>query len=163
MIIRSEQDHLVQELREEATAPLHRLIIDHGVAFEPARLPSDIEPGERRCCFYNAFSLASSQPDRFTYFEGFATYRFPTAEGQQRSWPHRHAWCVETSAVIDPTWRQSPTLEPLAYRGIALPPDLAAPFATRYSRGPLYHNARTVEVVYYALGLEPPSPEGAGE
>jgi hypothetical protein len=116
----SAQLHLLEELKEDAHSPPHRLVIDHGTAFAPAPLPPDVEPGEQGCCFYNAFTLASRQPDRYTYFEGFATYQVATVESHEWSWPLTHAWCIENARVVDPTWEPL-ALRPLAYRGVALP------------------------------------------
>jgi hypothetical protein len=100
---------LLEALREEAHYAPHRLIIDHGTAFGPAELPTNVPPGEVNCCFYNAFTLAGRHPGLYTYFEGFATY-----EPEAACWPVRHAWCSDHSgAAIDPTWTD-PTIRPLA-------------------------------------------------
>jgi hypothetical protein len=98
---------LMDLLLEEAHAPLYRLMIDHGVSFEAAPLPPEIEPGEKNCCFYDAYRLASSQPNRYTYYDGFGIYEFPTAEYDEWSSLHAHAWCVAGDSVVDPTWVDS--------------------------------------------------------
>lgn len=59
------QLHLVRELKEEAHQyPPYRLVIDHGTALVPAPLPPCVEFGEQACCFHNAFTLATREPDR---------------------------------------------------------------------------------------------------
>jgi hypothetical protein len=140
---------LLEALKDEAYFPPHLLVIDHGVAFEPAALPSDVAAGEPNCCFYNAFTLASRHPDRYTYFEGFATY-----DPEASTWPVTHAWCVEGARVVDPTW-VSKTICPLAYRGIALPMDLVEAYALKHSSA-LRAHAQKIDLVYSALGLRLP-------
>jgi len=155
----SEAEWLLTELWLDSHAPVHRLVIDHGSNFDPAPLGSDIKPGAPKCCFRNAAILASQDPLRFVYYEGFATYRFPTAESFERSWPPQmHAWCVEgASRVVDPTWTEQLHLQPLAYRGLALPLKLVEPFAYKLSRGTLQNYARRIDQLYRVLGLAPPT------
>jgi hypothetical protein len=142
------QRDLLGAVREELYHSVNRLLFDYGKLFDGAVLPPDVGVGEPHCCFFNAFSLASGQPESYTYFEGVATY-----EPEASRWPIGHAWCVDMrGTVVDATWVNS-TVRPLAYLGIALPLSLVAPHAYKRSNGTLHALANDIAVVYEALRL----------
>lgn len=52
--------------------------------------------GTIKQCFMNAFRLATEEPHKYTYVEGYAANIIPV----------HHAWCVNRDGhVIDPTWK----------------------------------------------------------
>jgi hypothetical protein len=124
------------------------MLVNYGQAFEPNPLPADFRPAELGSCYLNAFLLASSSPNRLTYFEGVAT----TAENPD--WAMPHGWCVDTSgSVIDPTWAHE-SVHPTAYRGLALPLNIVEPHAKTRSGGTF--SALNYDMPYIAevLGIE---------
>lgn len=147
---RSDQDWLVEALREESFHPAYRLVLTYGRPYEPAVMPADVEPGEKHCCFANAFRLASRRPD-LRYVEGYATVR------ESLTFLNRHAWCIdEKGGVVDPTpgWGTKPL--PRAFRGVVMPLWIAEPFATEWSRGTLDGiDSEQIEVLAQLLGFGP--------
>lgn len=114
---------LLAALERESHYPPYLFVAVYGRAFDPSPLPDDIPHGTPKCCFGNAFRLAREAPQRFVYFEGYATH------DTGPNMPMRHAWCIDrTGRVVDPTWAGIP-VDPLAYRGVALPLDLVEPHA----------------------------------
>lgn len=63
-----------------------------------SELPDGVRRGRPKQCFMNAYQLATSQSDKYTYVEGMA---IPDVV----SIPMGHAWCVDNNGkVVDPTW-----------------------------------------------------------
>lgn len=76
-----------------------RLVLKYGQSFGPSPLPPDLSAMQERCCYLNSYVLATEQPDRFTYFEGYAS----TARGC--GWGTPRAWCIDRGGrVVDTTW-----------------------------------------------------------
>lgn len=122
---------LLDHLRLDAHHWQIRLLLQHGQTFVASPLPPDVSVMKARCCYLNAYTLASENPDRFTYFEGFGS--LVGGDG----WPTAHAWCVDRDGrVVDPTW-WGISQPPAAYHGIAVPLELAHPHAYEYSSGTL--------------------------
>lgn len=77
----------------------HGYLLEHGQEWEAAPLPAEVEQGEPKMCYVNAYRLAAHNPGRFFYVEGYATAMIPT----------EHAWCVDRQGrVIDctPHWEK---------------------------------------------------------
>lgn len=122
------RDELVAALARELHWPPHRLILESGIDFEPRAKPAEVEAGTPRCCFANAFRLASAD-STLRYVEGFGNH--PKTLGQALP----HAWCIDADdKVIDPTWCTETTF-PSALRGIELPLELVCEYAEDGSRG----------------------------
>jgi len=89
------------------------LILKEGEFFKlpDAKLPKGIKKGANKECYRNAFRLATTYPDKYTYCEGFAEADF------MPGLPFAHAWVIENSTgkVIDNTWKTPGT----SYYGIA--------------------------------------------
>lgn len=115
-----------------------RMLLSHGHGFDWSPLPEDVPVMQPRCCYLNSFTLAQEQPERFTYYEGYAAMRGDWGGTS-------HAWCVDAQQrVIDATW---PNVKgtPSGYLGLALPLDLVEPYAYFESHGTidnLYRNRR---------------------
>lgn len=78
---------------------LASLILESGHFWTAQDLPSDVQQGRLRECYWQARELTLSRPGYFTYVEGFAY--------SERDFcvPIQHAWCVdEYGNVVDPTW-----------------------------------------------------------
>jgi hypothetical protein len=146
----SDQEKLVQALRDEAHDPAYRFVLAYGIPYIPAAMPDDVTPGERGSCFSNAFRLARDRPD-LRYVEGYATVR------EAASWLYRHAWCVDLdNHVVDPTPGWGTTALPRALRGVVLPLEIAEPFATERSRGTLDEGMHDhIDLLAQLLGFEP--------
>lgn len=87
---------------------LQALVLDIGQPMESQELPADVERGEKKQCYSNAWELWLARPDEFTYVEGFA---LSATTGLVTN----HGWCVDTEGlVVDPTWD---TPEDNAYYG----------------------------------------------
>ena len=85
---------------------------------------------QERCCYLNSYALAAQQPDRFTYFEGYAS----TVRSQGCA--TAHAWCVDRDRrVVDATWANLKSDRPAAYLGLPIPLDVAKPYAYFESHG----------------------------
>lgn len=107
-----------------------RLLLKYGHAFEASPLPDDVSVMQERCCYLNSYTLAVDQPERFTYFEGYAS----TLRGN--GWGTAHAWCIDRQRrVADPTWANFASDRPGAYLGLAIPLAVVKPYATVESRG----------------------------
>jgi hypothetical protein len=147
---RSDQDWLVQALKEEAHYPPYRLVLKHGNPYVPAVMPHDVEPGKRHSCYANAFRLARKRND-LRYVEGYATVR------ESRTWLYGHAWCIDDEGrVVDPTpgWGTKPL--PRAFRGVVLPLAMAELFAIEESCGTLDEGMREhIDELAQLLGLDP--------
>lgn len=125
------------------------LVLHHGTCFEPRRLPAGIDHGEPKCCYANAFALASRRSD-LRYVEGFATLE------NSDTWLYNHGWCIDPEGrVVDPTWGFSSPL-PLAYRGIELPLELVVDTSKPFSRGLITSTEGSKQVADW-LGVETPS------
>jgi hypothetical protein len=75
-----------------------RMLLRYGQGFGPWPLPDDIPVMRERCCYLNSFTLATEQPDRLTYVEGYGVF------AKADSWGMPHAWCVDRSGhVVDAT------------------------------------------------------------
>jgi hypothetical protein len=108
-------------------ASMFEFVLAEGARFEPAPLPSWLEPREVKQCFANAYDLAtfcdwmSGVPNhQFAYVEGFAMCDSTGAM--------HHSWNVRTTTadkdileVVDTTWNGDPfpAAEERAYMGIA--------------------------------------------
>lgn len=69
------------------------LILKHGRAWTPRKLPKGLKSGAPKMCFANAQKL--SYQKNLIYCEGYAVGVIPVL----------HGWCVDESGnVIDPTW-----------------------------------------------------------
>jgi len=92
---------------------IHKLVIDHGLDFEPRLRPPGYRKMTDKECFSNSARLVLSD-ESLTYVEGFALLEFaPIAV--------HHAWILDADGkMIDPTWHSAGS----AYRGI--------PFKTEY-------------------------------
>ena len=111
------------------------------------------ELGPLRCCYANAFALASEHSD-LRYVEGYCT------TWGSDTWKNRHGWCIdEDDQVVDPTWGTGRL--PLAYRGIVLPLDIAEPHAKPFSHGTIDGGMMTdIPTLARLLGFPwPPTPE----
>lgn len=107
-----------------------RMLLKYGRAFEPSPLPDDVPVMKPRCCYLNSYTLATEQPERFTYYEGYA------AMVRNEGWGTTHSWCVDLEGrVVDATWPNVTSDRPAAYFGLALPLDVVAPFVGFESRG----------------------------
>lgn len=131
------QQRLVEALRREAQFPPHRVVLERGSQFGPAKLGEGVERGALGNCFANAYRLASA--DRaLRYFEGYALH------AGMPEWLARHAWCVDSGGkVVDPTWGANRPL-PLAYRGVFIPLEVAEPYAFEGSNGALEEGGEEV-------------------
>ena len=91
-------DLLCAELQRGSHDEVHRLLLDHGTAFEPADPPNGLSVPKSRSCYFNAFRIATAEPERFTYYEGVGTtwyYDGNEATELSLSAPTSHAWCVD--------------------------------------------------------------------
>lgn len=81
-------------------ASTEQLVLENGQFDTPAPTPPGIPKGQQKLCFMNAFQLATSDPDKYTYVEGYAHPGFMPL-------PIHHAWVVDTEGkVIDNTWEK---------------------------------------------------------
>lgn len=89
------------------------LILREGKQYEYAKKPKGVRYGPWKYCFRTSYYLAESNPQRYTYCEGFATSIIPTL----------HAWCIdrETGKVVDTTWRHDHVSSERGYIGIEFP------------------------------------------
>jgi hypothetical protein len=127
-------EQLVREALEvdAQASDVHRFVLARGVAYRPVTRPADVAAGARHDHFRNAFRLAKTRGD-LRYCEGFTLPRGWTDR------PNRHAWCVdETGAAIDPNPGWTEPGGPLrdCYFGVALPLEIAAPYADSEERTP---------------------------
>lgn len=107
-----------------------RMLLKYGTAFDPSPLPEDVPVMEPRCCYLNSYTLARQQPERLTYYEGFA------AMVGNNGWGVAHAWCVDPDGrVVDATWPNVTSDRPAAYLGLALPLDTVERFVGVESHG----------------------------
>ena len=91
-----------------------QLVLDHGMFFRPAKLPSKYKAGVKTYCFYNSYVLASRSRGNLTYCEGYALGEF---------FPMHHAWCVDRhGCVVDVTWDNP---ESCVYMGVPIKIDIA--------------------------------------
>lgn len=101
-----------------------RLLLEYGETFEASPLPKDVAVMQKRCCYLNSYTLAVEQPERFTYFEGYASTLGANGCGTD------HAWCVNREGrVIDPTWANLASDRPGAYLGMPIPLAVVKPYA----------------------------------
>lgn len=125
------QERLVAALEREAEFPPHRLVLELGRPYRPRPLPEGLAAGPRKCCFANAWRLASASRGELAYAEGY------TLHAGMPEWLARHGWAVDSGGrVVDPTWGADRPL-PLAYRGIVIPLALAEAYAVDHSIGTL--------------------------
>lgn len=74
---------------------LEAFVLKHGRPW-PVISDEKVKPMPAKQCFYNAYTMASANPRRYTYVEGYAVARFL---------PVLHGWVVDSNGhVIDPTW-----------------------------------------------------------
>ncbi|HYI98528.1 MAG TPA: hypothetical protein VEX36_02460 [Thermoleophilaceae bacterium] len=107
-----------------------RMLLKYGRAFEWSSLPKDVLAMQERCCYLNSFTLATEQPDRFVYFEGYA------ALASANGWGSSHAWCIDGDGkVVDPTWANIRSAHPGGYLGMPIPLHIVEPYAYFESRG----------------------------
>lgn len=115
-------EELTSALARELHWPPHRLVLESGIDFEPRVKPTNVKAGKSRCCFANAFRLASAD-SALRYVEGFGNH----PKTLRQALPH--AWCIDSEErVIDPTWCTETTF-PSALRGVVLPLDLVSEYA----------------------------------
>lgn len=126
----------------------HSYILQHAQEWGPRIHPKDVEEGDPRGCFLNAYKLAARNPGRFFYVEGFATAVIPT----------EHAWCVDRQGrVIDctPYWEDGRD-----YFGVKFTmPTLHAIQRITQGYGALVHWEHWDEVRTVLLGPARPSRE----
>lgn len=148
---RTPHEWLREGLQREDDCGPYRFVRIHGQDYVPVPRPANVWAGKPRCCFANAFQLATSRPE-LRYVEGFGTL------WGSDTWLHRHAWCVdEKDRVVDPTWCAGPEL-PLAFRGVVLPLDLVQPYCFDESRGALDYGLRDrLGVVALRIGVPWPA------
>ena len=92
-------------------ASTEQLVLENGQFDTPAPVPSGVPKGQQKLCFMNAFQLATSHPDKYTYVEGYAHPGFMPL-------PIHHAWVVDNQGkVIDNTWETPGD----AYFGVHMP------------------------------------------
>lgn len=93
------------------------LVAREGQAFKPPSsndLPDDVRPGEPQECYKNAALTAISNPDKYTYVEGYATPKSIPL-------PIQHAWVVDADDnVIDNTWSELDGGTGAAYIGVKI-------------------------------------------
>jgi hypothetical protein len=121
-----EAERLIRKALEDDphATDVNRFVLDHGTAYRPEERPFDIPAGARHDAFRNAFRLARERD--LTYCEGFT---LPRGWDDQ---PNRHAWCLdEAGRVVDPSpgWADPGATLRDCYFGVAIPLDVAAPFA----------------------------------
>lgn len=139
------QDALCALLKREAHYPPFEFILRYGRPYEPAERPSELPRGKQRCCFANAFQLASEDP-ALKYVEGFAS------PSDCEPIAMRHGWCAdESGALVDPTWGHHPL--PSAYRGVVLPLDFVEPYVEDYSRGVFDALADRIDLVAERIAI----------
>lgn len=103
----------VAQLRQSMAQPrdgwrytsVEQYVIENGRWWQNAPLPSTVQRGRKKECFFNAGNLALNSgrlhPKLYRYIEGFAW--------MPESIPVMHAWCVDRKGkVIDPTWDYHP-------------------------------------------------------
>jgi hypothetical protein len=150
----SEVDLLLASLNRDAHDWRIRLLLQRGRSFEASPLPAGIEVMEAGSCYLNAYTLASFQPERFSYYEGYGSLV------GNNGWATAHGWCIDSDGrVVDPTW-WGLGQPPAAYQGIEIPLDLARPHAYVRSTGTfdwwLYNRREVMEVeMPRLLGVEP--------
>jgi hypothetical protein len=85
-----------------------RVILEHGIWFQPGDRPKEIPRGRPGQCFSNCLGWTFLLPDRFIYCEGMAVGVIPT----------HHGWLIdrETGQMFDPTWSKA---DQTAYVGVA--------------------------------------------
>jgi hypothetical protein len=89
---------------EAPYSSLYDFVLREGMActFTGKLRPPGIEKMPDHECFANAYALASAEPERFAYVEGFACGLIPLA----------HAWVIDMDGnVVDPTWAEKDTRE----------------------------------------------------
>jgi hypothetical protein len=107
-----------------------RMLLKYGQSFDPWPLPDEVAVMRERCCYLNCFTLATEQPERFTYFEGYGVL------SKANGWGLLHAWCVDRSGlVVDPTWPNVKSDKPAGYIGLPIPLHIVEPYAYPESRG----------------------------
>lgn len=90
----------------------------HGRLFEwaPGTVPADVGEAAPGMCYREAGMLATTEPERFTYCEGYAC--------DVGGMPVAHAWVVDREGrVIDPTWEgfvEERGTEEREYFGVAI-------------------------------------------
>ena len=84
------------------------LVLKHGSTWTGTERPADVDQGEMKMCFANAFWLADASSGELCYVEGYSITVIPML----------HAWCVDRKRrVVDPTWKDDPDRE---YLGLPL-------------------------------------------
>ncbi len=74
-------------------------VLRHGRFCNPTPKPKEIKYGDVKECYSNATHLVWENPDKYTYFEGYAFPDFANI-------PIHHAWVVDrNNNVIDNTWK----------------------------------------------------------
>ena len=69
-------------------------VLQNGVGFTPSPLPKNVQRGQMKECFRNAFILMVGRDD-LIYVEGYAAGVIPVY----------HGWCIDKKGrVVDPTW-----------------------------------------------------------
>lgn len=88
---------MVVSLNPEAHAncnTTYGYLLQRSREWEAAPLAYEVERGQPKMCYVNAYQLAVRNPGRFFYVEGYANAVIPV----------EHAWCVDRKGrVIDPT------------------------------------------------------------
>ncbi|MDJ0713944.1 MAG: hypothetical protein QNJ54_06965 [Prochloraceae cyanobacterium] len=73
------------------------LVLDCGLEVEAIELPSNIEQGIAKSCYWNCQQIIKKQPD-LIYCEGYALIN-------EAPIPLRHAWLLNSERkALDPTW-----------------------------------------------------------
>lgn len=105
MTPREELERYVSMLKQlEVPALVERFVLRNGEEFNPPSYPSPQRMGFKpQMCFKNAYMVASSDPEEYTYVEGFALTK--ELYGKMPITTIHHAWCVDRwDKIIDPTW-----------------------------------------------------------
>lgn len=139
----------VVELMGDNCPAQYRVLADHGRVFTATARPHTVDRmGE---CFRNALLLVATDPQRYTYCEGYAQ-----PEGLI---PLAHAWVITSDGtVIDPTWRFNSNTQ---YFGVPLMYDWVMDFATSTRYYGVFPNLSRYEhgnvLPHLLLGIAPQS------